>query len=60
MSFPPEQADRPLLPQVKYLAVVQDGRKDRGPLESHFGAWVFCTEQPGPFEVLGIGETVLC
>jgi hypothetical protein len=41
-------------PEVKYLAVVKDGCEDRRPLESHFGAWVVCTEQPGPFEVTGL------
>jgi hypothetical protein len=43
-------------PEVRYLAVIKDGHEDRRPLESHFGAWVACTEQPGPFEVIGIGE----
>ncbi|HEY0937034.1 MAG TPA: hypothetical protein VGD91_25270 [Trebonia sp.] len=41
-------------PEVKYLAVIKDGREDRRTLESHFGAWVVCTEQPGPFEVVGL------
>jgi hypothetical protein len=27
-------------PAVKYIALVQDGREDLRPLESHFGAWV--------------------
>jgi hypothetical protein len=40
--------------QVKYLALIKDGHEDRRPLESHFGAWVVCTEQPGPFEVAGL------
>ena len=26
------------------------------PLESHFGAWIVCTEEPGPFDVVGIDE----
>jgi tetratricopeptide (TPR) repeat protein len=43
-------------PHVRYLAVTQDGRQDRRLLDSHFGAWVVCMEQPGPFEVAGIGE----
>jgi hypothetical protein len=43
-------------PEVKYLAVTQDGHEDRRPLRSHFGAWVVCTEQPGPFEVAGIDQ----
>jgi tetratricopeptide (TPR) repeat protein len=44
-------------PEVKYLAVVKDGHEDRRLLESHFGAWVVCTEQPGPFEVTGLDAT---
>jgi hypothetical protein len=40
-------------PEVKSLAVITDGNEDRRPLESHFGAWVVCTEQPGPFDVVG-------
>jgi tetratricopeptide (TPR) repeat protein len=43
-------------PEVRYLAVAKDGREDRRPLESHFGVWVVCTEQPGPFEVAGLDE----
>jgi hypothetical protein len=41
-------------PAIKYLAVIKDGHEDRRPLESHFGAWVVCTEQPGSFEVAGL------
>jgi hypothetical protein len=40
-------------PEVKYLASIKDGHEDRRPLESYFGAWVVCTEQPGPFDVVG-------
>jgi len=43
-------------PEVKYLAVTQDGQEDRRPLESHFGAWVVCTERPGSFDVAGIDQ----
>ena len=43
-------------PDVRYLAVVKDGHEDRRPLESHFGAWIVCTEAPGPFDVVGIDE----
>jgi tetratricopeptide (TPR) repeat protein len=43
-------------PEVRYLAVVKDGQEDRRPLESHFGAWVVCNEQPGPFDVVGFSE----
>jgi hypothetical protein len=38
-------------PAVRYLAVIQDGRQDYRPLQSHFGAWVVCLEQPGIFDV---------
>jgi hypothetical protein len=41
-------------PEVKYLAVIKDGHEDRRPLESHFGAWVVCTGQPGSFDVAGL------
>jgi tetratricopeptide (TPR) repeat protein len=41
-------------PEVRYLALVKDGHEDRRPLESHFGAWVVCTEEPGPCEVVGL------
>jgi hypothetical protein len=44
-------------PEVKYLAVIKDGHEDRRPLESHFGAWVVCTEQPGSFDVAGLDAT---
>jgi tetratricopeptide (TPR) repeat protein len=44
-------------PEVRYLAVVKDGHEDRRRLESHFGAWVVCTEQPGPFDVAGLSES---
>jgi hypothetical protein len=38
-------------PDVKYLAVIQDGQQDRRPLQSHFGAWTVCVEKPGTFDV---------
>ena len=41
-------------PEVRYLAVIKDSHEDRRPLESHFGAWVVCIEQPGSFEVVGL------
>ena len=43
-------------PDVRYLAVIKDGREDRRPLDSHFGAWIVCTEQLGPFEIVGFDE----
>jgi hypothetical protein len=47
---------RPGAPEIKYLAVIQDGSEHRRPLESHFGAWIVCTEQPGEFQVAGLDE----
>jgi hypothetical protein len=38
-------------PDVKYLAVTQDGQQDYRPLQSHFGAYLVCVEKPGPFDV---------
>ena len=38
-------------PAVTQLALIHDGCEDRRPLESHFGAWVVCTEQASPFQV---------
>jgi hypothetical protein len=42
--------------EIEHLAVIQGGSEDRRPLESHFGAWVVCTEQPGEFEVAGLDQ----
>jgi hypothetical protein len=44
-------------PGVTQIALIQDGREDRRPLESHFGAWVVCTEQPTDFEVTAMDDT---
>jgi hypothetical protein len=41
---------------VKQIALIQDGREDRRRLESHFGAWVICTEQTSPFQVTALDE----
>jgi tetratricopeptide (TPR) repeat protein len=43
-------------PAVKYLALIQDGHKDRRRLDSHFGAWVVRADRPGPFTVAAIDE----
>jgi hypothetical protein len=40
-------------PAVKYIALIQDGREDLRPLESHFGFWVVSTEESAPFQVEG-------
>jgi hypothetical protein len=44
---------------VKQIALIRDGREDRRRLESHSGAWVFCTEQTSPFQVTALDENVL-
>jgi tetratricopeptide (TPR) repeat protein len=43
-------------PTVKYIALIQDGREDRRRLDSHFGAWVVCTESLSPIQVAGYDE----
>jgi len=35
-------------PVVRQIALVQDGHEDRRPLDSHFGAWIVCTENQHP------------
>ena len=41
-------------PDVAHIALIQDGHEVRRQLDSHFGAWVICTERPGPFQVAGL------
>jgi hypothetical protein len=43
-------------PAVRQIALIQDGREDRRPLTSHFGAWVVCSEQPSPFHVTAFDQ----
>ena len=43
-------------PAVTQIALIQDGHEDRRPLQSHFGAWVACTERLGPFQVAGLAS----
>jgi tetratricopeptide (TPR) repeat protein len=43
-------------PTVRHIALIQDGREDRRPLDSHFGAWIVCTEGLSPFQVAGYDE----
>lgn len=43
-------------PTVRYIALIQDGREDRRPLDSHFGAWIVCTDSLSPFQVAGYDE----
>jgi len=44
-------------PEVQSLALSQGGREDRRPLESHFGAWVICTDSPPPLDLAGIDRS---
>jgi len=43
-------------PQITHLALVQDGRTDKRRLDSHFGAWVICTQSQSPFQVQGLDQ----
>lgn len=43
-------------PAVRQIALIQDGHEDQRPLQSHFGAWVICTEQPSAFHVVALDE----
>jgi tetratricopeptide (TPR) repeat protein len=42
--------------EVRQIALIQDGREDRRPLDNHFGAWVVCTEKPSPFHVTALDQ----
>lgn len=42
---------------MTYLALVQDGREERRELQSHFGAWIVCTEKWSPYQINALGET---
>jgi tetratricopeptide (TPR) repeat protein len=41
---------------IARLALVQDDQTDKRRLDSHFGAWVVCTESPSPFQVQGLDQ----
>ena len=43
-------------PTIAQIALIQDGHEDCRPLESHFGAWVVCTEQASPFQVAALDK----
>jgi hypothetical protein len=38
-------------PTVAEIGLIQSGHEDRRPVDSHFGAWIVCTDQPAPFRV---------
>jgi TolA-binding protein len=40
-----------VIPGARELSLIQDGREDRRPLDSHFGAWIVCADDTSPFEV---------
>ena len=41
---------------VRQIALIQDGHEDRRPLNSHFGAWVICTEHSAPCNVAALDQ----
>lgn len=42
---------------VTHLALVQDDREERRELQSHFGAWIVCTEKWSSYRVNALDET---
>jgi len=44
-------------PPVKEMGLIQNGHKDRRPLDSHFGAWVVWVDEPSPFRVTGYSKS---
>ena len=44
-------------PAVREIGVIQNGHENRRPLESHFGAWVVCTDEPLPFRVAAYNKS---
>jgi hypothetical protein len=55
-GYPASVASGLAAPEVKYVALIQDNTEDRRKLKSHFGAWVVCTEKPGPFHVAAFND----
>ena len=43
-------------PAVTSIALVQGDREDGRPLQSHFGAWVVCTEEWSPFQIDAVDD----
>jgi DnaJ-domain-containing protein 1 len=43
-------------PAVRQIALIQDGHEDRRPLDSHFGAWIVCTEHSTPCNVTALDQ----
>jgi tetratricopeptide (TPR) repeat protein len=44
-------------PTVTEIGLIQNGHEIRRPIDSHFGAWVVWTDQPGPFTITGYDST---
>lgn len=55
-GHPAAVAEGRATPSVTHIALIQDGHADKRRLDSRFGAWVVCTERPGPFQVEGLDE----
>lgn len=43
-------------PAVTHLALVQDAREERRELQSHFGAWIVCTEKWSSYRINALDE----
>lgn len=56
-GFPASVLTGRVSPAVTHLALVQDDREERGKLQSHFGAWVVCTEKWSPYQINALDET---
>ncbi len=56
-GFPASVVTGRVSPAVTHLALVQDDREERRELQSHFGAWVVCTERWSPYQINALGET---
>jgi hypothetical protein len=55
-GYPAAIAVGRVAPAVRQIALIQDGHEVRRELESHFGAWVICTDKPGPFCVTAFDD----
>lgn len=53
-GYPAIVAAGRVAPSVKQIAVIQDGREDRRPLQSHFGAWTVCMERTSPYQLTAL------
>jgi len=55
-GFPASVIAGRVSPAVTHLALVQDDREERRELQSHFGAWVVCTEQWSTYRINALDE----